>query len=75
MVCATIARQRHCPNRFVIETISDLLQRGADEDADVQANHQVSDTCQLGRLSAFLGVLDGTRRLSKRHAAPDVVHC
>jgi hypothetical protein len=72
---ATVARQRHCPNRFVVETINDLLQRGGDQDADVLAEHQVSDAYQLGRLGPFLGVLDGTRYLPKQHAAPNVVHC
>jgi len=74
-VRATVTRQRHCLDGFVVEIINDVLQRGADQDADVLANHQVSDACQLGRLGAFLGVLDGTRRLPKRHAVPDVVHC
>jgi hypothetical protein len=27
---ATVAYQRHCPDKFVVETISNLLQRGAD---------------------------------------------
>jgi len=74
-MCATVARQRHCPNGFVVKTINDLLQRGADQDVNILADHQVSDACQLGHLGAFLGVLDGIRRLPKRHAAPNVVHC
>jgi len=73
-VRATVTRQRHCLDGFVVETINNLLQSGADQDADVLADHQVSDACQLGRLGAFLSMLDGTRRLQKRHAAPDMVH-
>jgi hypothetical protein len=71
---AIVARQRHRLNGFVVETISNLLQRGADQDQDVLADHQVNDAYQFGRLGAFLGVLDGTRRLPKQHAALDVVH-
>ncbi|CAK9277280.1 unnamed protein product [Sphagnum jensenii] len=50
---ASVASQRHGPNRLIVEDADDLLQRDSDQDARVLTN------------DAVLGLLDGCRRLSK----------
>ncbi len=71
---ASVASQRHGPNRFVVENEGDLLQRDNDQDARVLADDAVIEANEFCRLHAVLGFLDGCRRLSERQANADIVH-
>jgi len=71
---ASVASQRHGPNRLIVEDAGDLLQRDNDQDARVLTDDAVIEASKFHRLRAVLGFLDGCRRLSERQADANVVH-
>ncbi len=71
---ASIASQRHGPNRLIVEDANDLLQCDNDHDARVLINDVVIKASKFHRLRAVLGFLDGCRRLLERQVDADLVH-
>jgi hypothetical protein len=65
---ASVASQRHGPNRFIVEDASDLLQRDSNQDARVLVDDAIIEASKFCHFCVVLGFLDGYRHLLERQA-------